>query len=853
MPPCASSTIMTPSSPTQADQVGRSSTTMSSAANNMNNNNSQQKYHALIIDSGAIIKQTSLSSFTSNTSTSNNLLNAAKHYYTVPAVLTEIRDTKSRQHLQNFQQMLKSIHNTELITRSPSKEGIEYIINFSKKTGDYNQLSNVDIQVLALLYDVEVECANLYNSEGSVNYEGRLNHIRSEPKRVLGVSVKALNGDGKREIKKIDKSNSVSGGGSVVDSSSSVTSSSVVSNTAFFSGNGIIDASNVDFEDDDDEEDDNGEDRVIVDTLHDPEDRQDITSIHTDTGSSSQAPKKNTWATLVNPTKASNGPLVDYTIGNVSATSSNVKNENNTVEEESAAVNLEDIKAKDTTVIEAGQFDDASSSSEDEDDTFSTSNEEEDEGILDALNIANATSTDEISDEECDVFILDPHEVVYLKKLKEQKKKDATLSQDEQGNKEEDGVESEFPSLSVAANVPYEGCSDDEEPIEFDAPPKSTADQAAWEASEEERKKKALQPMVNGRIVKSEKAQGVRNPFRKYGNVVSEKGAAVAMKQQQKIEEEKEEVPDLVPVDEDDTKEDSTAPPSSNGNSQAYTSRISGAANAALASSSNADGHPTSEMTADDDDGEGWVTCTRDIQTMKATGSLHLDNNRHFKNNKRGTKNKNAGPPISQRAACATTDFAMQNVILQMNLELLSVDGVRVRRLKTWVTRCGACFTIYGNDHGNKSSGGGNSGRLFCDKCGSNTLQRIAASVDRDTGRLKLHMKKNYQYNTRGTKFSLPKAGKGNKYEGDILLAEDQLLYGAWNQKVRKGKSKSSGQSIFGSDLASDMGCITDLTKRDDIRVGFGRRNPNSTKFGRERRGKKKKGTKDKACGLRRY
>jgi len=845
MPPCASSTTMTSSSsPTQA-QAGLSSTTMSSIAANNMNNNSQQKYHALIIDSGAIIKQTSLSSFSTTNSSSSNLLNAAKYYYTVPAVFTEIRDTKSRQHLSNFQQMLKSIHNSELITRSPTKVGIEYIINFSKKTGDYNQLSNVDIQILALLYDVEVECATLYNSVGSVGYDGRLNHIRREPKRVLGISVKALNGDGKREIKKIDKT-SVSGG-SVADSSGSVTSSSVVSNTAFFSGNGIIDASNVDFEDDDDDEDDDEEDRVIVDTLHEPEDRQDTTSIHTDTGSS-QAPKKNSWATLVNPTKASSGPLVDYTIGNVSATSSNVKNEFNTVEESAAAVNLEDIKIKDTAVIEAGQFDDASSSEdEDEDDTFSTSNEEEDEGILDALNIANATSTDEISDEECDVFILDPHEVVYLKKLKEQKKKDATVSQDD---KEEDGLESEFPSLSVAANVPYEGCSDDEEPIEFDTPPKSAADQAAWEASEEERKKKALQPMVNGRIVKSEKAQGVRNPFRKYGNVVSEQGAAVAMKQQKKIEEEKEEVPELVPVDEDDAKDDS-APPSSN--SRAYTSRISGAANAALASPSNADGHPTSEMTADDDDGEGWVTCTRDIQTMKATGSLHLENNRHSKNNKRSAKNKNAGPPISQRAACATTDFAMQNVILQMNLELLSVDGVRVRRLKTWVTRCGACFTIYGNDHGNKSSGGGNSGRLFCDKCGSNTLQRIAASVDRDTGRLKLHMKKNYQYNTRGTKFSLPKAGKGNKYEGDILLAEDQLLYGAWNQKVRKGKNKSSGQSIFGSDLASDMGCITDLTKRDDIRVGFGRRNPNSTKFGRERRGKKKKGTKDKACGLRRY
>lgn len=94
---------------------------------------------------------------------------------------------------------------------------------------------------------------------------------------------------------------------------------------------------------------------------------------------------------------------------------------------------------------------------------------------------------------------------------------------------------------------------------------------------------------------------------------------------------------------------------------------------------------------------------------------------------------------------------------------------------------------------------------------------------------------------------------QGNKYEGDLLLAEDQLLYGAWNQKVRMGKSKSSGRSIFGSDLASDLGCIADLTKRDDIKVGFGRRNPNATKFGRERRGKKKKNVTEKACGLRRY
>lgn len=72
---------------------------------------------------------------------------------------------------------------------------------------------------------------------------------------------------------------------------------------------------------------------------------------------------------------------------------------------------------------------------------------------------------------------------------------------------------------------------------------------------------------------------------------------------------------------------------------------------------------------------------------------------------------------------------------------------------------------------------------------------------------------------------------------------------GAWNQKVKKGNKKA--ESIFGADIATNVG-LGDLTKRSDINVGFGRKNPNASKFGRERRGKKKKSS-DKACGLRRY
>jgi hypothetical protein len=161
-------------------------------------------------------------------------------------------------------------------------------------------------------------------------------------------------------------------------------------------------------------------------------------------------------------------------------------------------------------------------------------------------------------------------------------------------------------------------------------------------------------------------------------------------------------------------------------------------------------------------------------------------------------------------------------------------------------------------------------------------MQRISASVDGKTSRLKLHFSKRRQgkhHSTRGTKFSLPKPGTNNRFQGDLLLREDQLLMGAWNQKVkiRSGNNyrMSQNESIFGKDLAATVGCNVKpgrnsfgssswttapttttssggATAVSDIRVGFGaQKNPNAAK-GRERRGKKKKSA-DRACGMRRY
>ena len=51
-----------------------------------------------------------------------------------------------------------------------------------------------------------------------------------------------------------------------------------------------------------------------------------------------------------------------------------------------------------------------------------------------------------------------------------------------------------------------------------------------------------------------------------------------------------------------------------------------------------------------------------------------------------------ATPQKKMEVAVLTTDFAMQNVLLQMGLNLMGVEGKKIDRVKTWVLRCHACF-----------------------------------------------------------------------------------------------------------------------------------------------------------------
>jgi RNA-binding protein NOB1 len=672
----------------------------------------ENQYRALVVDSGPFIRQSSLA-----------LREKAQSYYTVPAVVAEIRDAKARQYLEQLPY--------ELVIREPSPQAIKVVTDFSRQTGDYQSLSAVDLQVLALLYELEQEGCGV-------------DHVRKTPKSMVGIGrVQALT----KSKKDGDEEKQTEGKSTIEYTSATVFEADAVD---------IVDEDEDDDEDDDDEDEDEG--------------KQDERK---------EPPR--TWAMLVNPAIASR-PTVS-------------------IEEQTLLLPFSQMKLSNTQGEEdshrGGQFSDA----DDDDFPLDLVHDSKDEEESDDDGYAD--SDKQISDEECDVYILDPDEV-------EQRKQ-----------RIQEELQSDFPSLAASLQVPYEGNSGDEVGGHASAP--ITKELA------EKLKEEALKPVS--------KSGKLYNSFRKYRNIINPKQPGDT-----RADNEDSEAEDAEMVQQQQSvevrahfSEEPVATEANNGQS-----RIMGG------SIMSGQGHQV------EDDGEGWISSSRDIQKMKAVGKLNPTTKPSALRDGTGSSKTTSGPPIHQRAACATTDFAMQNVILQMNLELMSVDGIKITKLKSWVSRCGACFTVFTDSDTN---GPYKAKRLFCSRCGSDMIQRVAASVDGKTGRLRLHLSKKYKNNRRGTKFSLPKPGSNNRFQGDLLLREDQLMIGAWNEKVKKasgGRGQGAAQSIFGSDLATHVGCNAKVVHVDDIRVGFGRRNPNSAKGGRERRGKKKK-SGDKACGLRRY
>ncbi|KTF78396.1 hypothetical protein cypCar_00020779 [Cyprinus carpio] len=111
---------------------------------------------------------------------------------------------------------------------------------------------------------------------------------------------------------------------------------------------------------------------------------------------------------------------------------------------------------------------------------------------------------------------------------------------------------------------------------------------------------------------------------------------------------------------------------------------------------SNEDQHEEEEESSDD--GGGWITPSNIKQVQMDAG--------------------NWGP---------TAD----NVLIQIGLHVLSVNGMLIKYSRSYILRCHACFKTTTNM--NKS---------FCPHCGNNTLKKIAVSINED-GTMQMHFSGN--------------------------------------------------------------------------------------------------------------
>ncbi|GAB1519537.1 20S-pre-rRNA D-site endonuclease nob1 [Rhizoctonia solani] len=244
---------------------------------------------------------------------------------------------------------------------------------------------------------------------------------------------------------------------------------------------------------------------------------------------------------------------------------------------------------------------------------------------------------------------------------------------------------------------------------------------------------------------------------------------------------------------------------------------------------------PLYEDPPSEDDGEGeWIT-PENVSKHKSRAVQSYSSADNKQNEKKTNK---VVSPTKMDVACMTADYAMQNVLLQMGLNLVGTEGRRVASVKSWVLRCHACF----KDNTKK----------FCPTCGNATLLRTSVTTtgpgaDGSEPTFQVHLKKNFQFKNRGTKYSIPSpkpgAAKGGAGSTNIILREDQVEFqkGVHQEAVRQRKEqkrvdralaggKGTGMSWDDPDWIPEILTGTRRPGGGLPTIGHGRRNPNEVR-----------------------
>lgn len=186
---------------------------------------------------------------------------------------------------------------------------------------------------------------------------------------------------------------------------------------------------------------------------------------------------------------------------------------------------------------------------------------------------------------------------------------------------------------------------------------------------------------------------------------------------------------------------------------------------------SDSEGSTDSDDSEDDDDDESsWITPSNFAEMKSACGKDVID------------ETNNA------RVACMSTDFAVQNVLKQINLNIATLDGRIIKQVRTYILRCYACFKTTSIMT-----------KLFCPNCGHKTLKRVAVSMNED-GQQVIHINLRRPLTAKGKNQSIPRP-RGGKHSSNLILFEDQPIPKQFPSRVARTKTNAMDEDYIAGKL----------------------------------------------------
>lgn len=160
-------------------------------------------------------------------------------------------------------------------------------------------------------------------------------------------------------------------------------------------------------------------------------------------------------------------------------------------------------------------------------------------------------------------------------------------------------------------------------------------------------------------------------------------------------------------------------------------------------------------------------------------------------------------------------DYTLQNVCLKIGLNILSVDGLKIKQVKNYLLKCYSCEKFNFD-----------TSIQFCQECGYPTLMRIGYLVnDKGEG---IIFNKQAEPRNRGTQYNLPKPSIGKKATV-IVLAEDQLKKGK-KIDLEKNIERILDDYDQYKDIYTDVKVKPTANSSKNYEWGYPKKNPNVPK-----------------------